>query len=182
MATPAPIAASSATGTESVTLPATAAANAAARNWPSMDTLTTPARSQSTPHSAPKTSGVASVSVPANWLLTGKGRSRPAAAQVRKPMTTDRPATVGGQGPDPAPHPATEEADRRGEGEHRADGHGHRRPAPSRSAAEPRRTHPTSANRAEPVVDGSKINKITATTAIRIPVEIRCRRFSPAST
>jgi hypothetical protein len=51
---------------EEVTLPTTAAANAAARNWPSMETFTTPARSHSTPQRAPKTSGVASDKVPAN--------------------------------------------------------------------------------------------------------------------
>jgi hypothetical protein len=68
--------------------------NAAARNWPSIDTLTTPDRSQSTPQRAPKTSGVARDSVPASWLLTGKGRSRPDAAQVRKPSSTARPAMV----------------------------------------------------------------------------------------
>ncbi len=59
-----------------------------------MDTLTMPARSQSTPQSAPNTKGVASVSVPANWLLTGKGRSRPAAAQVKNPKMKATPATV----------------------------------------------------------------------------------------
>ena len=77
-----------------VTLPATAAANAAARNCPSMETLTTPARSQITPQRAPNTSGVARDRVPANWLLTGKGRSRPEAAQVRKPTTNANPAIV----------------------------------------------------------------------------------------
>ncbi len=94
MTTPATTAARIAAGTDWVMLPTTAAANAAARNCPSMLTLTTPARSHITPQRAPKTSGVASERVPANWLLTGKGRSRPAAAQVRKPMTTARPATV----------------------------------------------------------------------------------------
>ena len=40
-------------------------------------------------------------------------------------MTTDETGHRRRQGTDPAPHPAAEEADRRGEGEHRADGHRH---------------------------------------------------------
>ena len=124
MATPAIIAASRAAGIDSVTLPTTAAANAAARNWPSIETLTTPARSQSTPHSAPKTSGVARERVPANWLLTGNGRSRPEAAQVRKPTSTAAPATVRHEGRHPAPHPPGQEGRRRHQAEHRADRHG----------------------------------------------------------
>ena len=94
MARPASTAAIMAAGTDWVRLPTTAAAKAAERNWPSIETLTTPERSHNTPQSAPKTSGVASDRVPANWLLTGNGRSRPDAAQVRKPMTTARPATA----------------------------------------------------------------------------------------
>src|SRR3954451_20371177 len=93
MTTPAAIAATRAAGTDWVTLPTTAAANAAARNWPSMLTFTTPARSQRTPHNAPNTRGVASDSVPANWLLTGRGGSRPAAPQVSTPTTPATPAT-----------------------------------------------------------------------------------------
>ena len=58
-----------------------------------MATFTTPDRSPTTPHSAPKISGVAVNTVPASWLATGNGRSRPAAAQVRKPSTTAMPAT-----------------------------------------------------------------------------------------
>ena len=105
MPTPAIIAATMAAGIDSVRLPATAAAKAAARNWPSIETLTTPARSQSTPQSAPKTSGVASERVPANWLLTGNGRSRPDAAQVRKPDHDSQPGDRAGQRRQPAPHP-----------------------------------------------------------------------------
>ena len=66
MASPATAAAKIAAGTDSVMLPTMAAAKAAARNCPSIDTLTTPARSHSTPHSAPNTSGVAKDRVPAN--------------------------------------------------------------------------------------------------------------------
>ena len=88
------MAAIGAAGTDWVKLPTTAAAKAAERNWPSIETLTTPDRSHSTPQRAPKTSGVASDSVPANWSLTGNGRSRPDAAQVKNPITTASPATV----------------------------------------------------------------------------------------
>ena len=37
---------------------------------------------------------MARVNVPANWLATGNGSDRPAAAQVRNPTTTASPATV----------------------------------------------------------------------------------------
>ena len=158
-----------------------AAAKAAARNWPSIDTLTTPARSQSTPQRAPKTSGVASDSVPANWLLTGNGRSRPAAAQVRKPMTTAKPATVAASTLIP---PRIRPL---------------RKPAAAARASTAQTATVTtpgtvsvgsctsskasdSAKRAEPDVVGIKISRTTATTAISTPVEIRCRRFSAAST
>ena len=166
------MAASRAIGTDWVTLPTTAAANAEARNWPSIDTFTTPARSQSTPQRAPKTSGVASDRVPANWLLTGNGRSRPAAAQVRNPTTRARPAIVPAMaGSRPAIRPD-------------------RKPtaaASSSSAQTSTVTTPGSetvgsctsskaserANRAIPVVDGSKISSSTPTTAISTPVESR---------
>src|SRR6476619_5638527 len=88
------MAAITATVIDWVRLPTTAAAKAADRNWPSIETLTTPDRSHKTPQRAPKTSGVASDRVPANWLLTGKGRSRPDAAQVKNPTTTASPATA----------------------------------------------------------------------------------------
>ena len=145
-------------------LPATAAANAAARNWPSIDTLTTPARSQSTPHRAPKTSGVASASVPANWLLTGKGRSRPAAAQVRKPMTTAKPATVAASSAHPARASGREEAAAAASGKHRADRHGDRRRAPISAGSCTSSNASDNANRADPRGRGEQDQQHDATT------------------
>ena len=112
-----------------------------------MDTFTTPARSQSTPQSAPKTSGVASDRVPANWLLTGNGRSRPAAAQVRKPITRPaRPRSPASAAVRPREPSAQERRPRR-----RGTAPRRRprwpRPAAPRSAAEPRRTRPTARTR-----------------------------------
>ena len=177
MPTPAIIAANMAAGMESVTLPTTAAAKAAARNWPSIETLTTPARSHITPQSAPSTSGVASESVPANWLLTGNGRSRPAAAQVRNPTTTANPATV----------PATA-ASRPGIRPLRKPAAGSRqRTAQTATVATPGTVRVGSwtasnasdrANRATPVVEPRATSSNTPTTAISPPVDSRCRRFS----
>ena len=171
-----------AAGTDWVTLPTTAAANAAARNWPSMLTLTTPARSQSTPHSAPKTSGVASDSVPANWLLTGKGRSRPAAAQVRKP-DHDRDAGDGAaSGGQSAAQPARDERGRRHQAEHRAD----RRPCRSRaagpSAAGPRRRRRTGRTGPRPVVEREPEEQQARRCRSARRWRCRCRRFSADST
>ena len=167
--------------TDWVTLPTTAAAKAAARNWPSMLTLTTPARSHSTPHIAPKTSGVARVKVPANWLLTGKGRSRPEAAQVRNPSTTARPATTEAS---TASRPRTRLV---------------RKPAPisthttaqTATVAKPGNGTVGSwtsskasdkANRAVPDVAVKLITNSTPTIPISAPVESRCRRFATDST
>ena len=92
--TDASTAANRAAGIDWVTEPTTAAANAAFRNWPSMATFTTPARSPITPASEPRTNGVARARVPASWLLTGNGSELLAAAQLRKPSTSESPATA----------------------------------------------------------------------------------------
>ena len=147
-----------------------------------MLTFTTPARSQSTPHRAPKTSGVASDSVPANWLLTGNGRSRPAAAQVRNPSTTATPATVAATTRPATADPPAEEA---------RPPRARQRTAQTTTVATPgsgtvgswtSSNASDSAKRASPRVEPSATSRSRPTTPMSTPVESRWRRFSPDST
>lgn len=74
---PASVAPIRAATSDCVIEPTIAAVNAATRNSPSIETLTTPEFSHRTPASAPNTSGVASMIEPDSWLATGKANSLP---------------------------------------------------------------------------------------------------------
>ena len=95
--TPAIAAATSAATALSVVLATTAAVNAPTRNCPSIAMLITPARSQITPHSAPRMSGVAKFSVPWNWFASGK--VLPEAAQHRNVPMKQTPRIAPSQAP-----------------------------------------------------------------------------------
>src|SRR5262245_34972345 len=92
ISTPLTAAAASPAAELSVTEATTAAVNAPTRNWPSIAMLITPERSHSTPHRAPRISGVAKLSVPWNWFASGN--TLPDDAQHRNAPKKQMPTTA----------------------------------------------------------------------------------------
>ena len=180
MNTPPTTAAMRAATIEPVMDPTTAEVKAAVRNWPSMETFTTPARSHSTPQRAPRINGVASVRVPCSWFDTGNGRSRPEAAQVMKPIANADPAIV--------PAKAGSRPTNRPE----------RKPAAARTHSNPQTNTTGSpgtltvgsctssraldrANLASPFVEVNRPSSNNPTTMMSVPTESRWVRFSADS-
>ncbi len=110
--------------------------------------------------------------MPANWLLTGNGRSRPAAAQPRNPTTTASPATVAtsaGSRPRSRPLRKPAAAARHSTAQITTVIRPGRATVPSWTSSKAS----DRANWAEPRVEGSRTSRITPMTPMSTPVEMR---------